>query len=155
MHKQFFYFSWPQCAGAHFPTRPPSVELSFNAVPVLGSDHLIFMGRAGRCFRAWIYFHSRCDPVFLFVYNTIHICTIEFNLSKIFFSDKIRSWIFFSKTSAPSTSTSTAPIKSNGRFISFGQFLHFWCCWVVLGQITNQKKKQNKKETMDTLVAEQ
>ena len=143
MHKQFFYFLWPQCAGAHFPTRPPSVELSFNAVPVLGSDHLIFMGRAGRCFRAWIYFHSRCDPVFLFVYNTIHIiCTIEFTL---FGQNSILDF-FSPKHQPPSPSTSTAPIKSNGRFLSFGQFLHVWCCWVVLGQITNQKKKKKRRQ---------
>ena len=134
MHKQFFNFSWPQCAGAHFPTRPLFAELSFNAVPVLGSDHLIFMGRAGRGFRAWIYFHSRCDPVFLFVYNTYMYNRI-YTVLDIFGTNSVLD--FFSKISSSPpptpTPTSTAPIKSNGRFLSFGQFLHCWCCLVVLG----------------------
>ena len=33
---------------------------------------------SGRCFRALIFLHSGCGPVFLFSYNTI--CTIEFIL---------------------------------------------------------------------------
>ena len=131
MHKQFFYFSWPQCAGAHFPTRPPFAELSFSAVPVLGSDHLIFMGRAGRCFRAWIYFHSRCDPVFLFVYNTYMYNRI-YTVLDIFWTNSVLDF-FPKKIFQPPPPLSTVAIKSNGRFLSFGQLLHCWCCWVVLG----------------------
>ena len=116
MHKQFFFFSWPQCAGAHFPTRSPFAELSFNAVPVLGSDHLIFMGRAGRCFRAWIYiFHSRCDLVFLLVYNTYMYNRI-YTVLDIFWTNSVLD--FFPKKSSHHMIAFFSPKKFSHHMIA-------------------------------------
>ena len=128
MHKQIFYFSWPQCAGAHLPMRPPLAELSFNAVPVLGSDHLIFKRRVGRCFRAWIYFHSRCDPVFLFciLYKTYMYNRI-YPVLDIFFRTKFGPGLF-SKNLPATPPPLHRPNKMKWLLPLFGQFLHCWCC---------------------------
>ena len=78
----------------------------------LGNNHFIFMGvgRGGQedVFRPGLFFILNSILSFLFAYKAMS--TIEFTLSWIFFSGKIRSWIFFSENlHAP------PPKKSNGR----------------------------------------